>query len=122
MPGGRKTRDKYPIKTTPNKVKWFGVCQCSSREDEWTSRKIVELDTEDIRVAAAVTANVCYFKGPKGLKIALEEYEEAKKENDASSMFFWDAVTSTAFGNECVFINEKKTGMAVVDEEVLRKI
>ena len=67
--------------------------------------------------AGKMSEEFCYFKGPKGLKIALEEYEEAKKENDASSMFFWDAVTSTAFGNECVFINEKKTGMAVVDEE-----
>ena len=74
MPGGRKEQPKYPIKTVSEKVKWFGVCQCTSRGEEWTSKKIVELDTKDIKVAAAVTANVCYFKGPKGLKMALEEY------------------------------------------------
>ena len=117
MPGGRRNDDKYPIKTTPNKVKWFGVCQCTSRGEEWTSKKIVELDTEDLKVAATVTANACYFKGPKGLQLALNEYDRAKIKDDATELFFWDAITSTAFGNECVFINEKKTGMAVVDEE-----
>lgn len=119
MPGGRKVQKEYPIKTTPNKVKWFGVCHCTSRGEEWTSRKIVELDTEDVKVASAVTAYVCYFKGPKGLVSALNEYEEAKKDKDwvnNGALQFWDAISGT-YGDDCVFINKKKTGMAVVDEE-----
>lgn len=119
MPGGRKTQKAYSIKTTSKKVKWFGVCHCTSHGEEWISRKIVELDTEDVKVASSITASVCYFKGPKRLTMALEEYEEAKKDKDWVNngvLQFWDAISGT-FGDDCIFINKKRTGMAVVDEE-----